>query len=372
MNINRHNYETFFLLYVDKELSAAEMQAVELFVQENPDLQMELSLLQDAVVKPEDIVLEKKDWLYADENASVLQESLLLYADSELSAADTKKVEALLATDKRAKSEWDLLRRTKLEADTTIVFEDKGLLYRKEEGRVIGMKWWRAAAAAILLGIGLWAGITVYRNSQIVPAKSQDQGLASNGSTGQPQNQTGDPGTGTADVNAKTAGVNESATASATGKKTEPDNPAKNTDTKSEERNKRFASDDKKNIVIQAPESKKEDNNLPKPNSENINRPDRNEFAVSNVKPENSNISTSGVNNVVVTTKPAVADPVAIPVAYAEEDTNNDRYLYMDEDKVRRTKIGGLLRKAKRLLERNANVKTGDGLKVAGFEIALK
>ena len=34
--------------------------------------------------------------------------------------------------------------------------------------------------------------------------------------------------------------------------------------------------------------------------------------------------------------------------------------------------LGGILRKAKRMLERNTNIKTGDGLKVAGFEIALK
>ena len=86
MNINRHNYEAFFLLYVDKELSAADRKAVDVFVQENPDLQMELTLLQQTVVKADDIVLDKKDWLYMEEEISALQENLLLYADDELNA----------------------------------------------------------------------------------------------------------------------------------------------------------------------------------------------------------------------------------------------------------------------------------------------
>ena len=80
MNINRHNYEEFFLLYVDNELSASEKKAVDVFVQENPDLQAELLSLQQTVIKAEDIVLEKKDWLMMEERIPVLQENLLLYA----------------------------------------------------------------------------------------------------------------------------------------------------------------------------------------------------------------------------------------------------------------------------------------------------
>ena len=97
MNINRHNYETFFLLYVDKELSAADRKAVDVFVQENPDLQMELSLLQQTVVNVDDVVLDKKDWLYMEEDISALQENILLYADNELTAADKNAVDALFS-----------------------------------------------------------------------------------------------------------------------------------------------------------------------------------------------------------------------------------------------------------------------------------
>ena len=44
MIVNIHNYEAYFLLYVDNELSAKEKAEVELFVQQNPFYQNELSL----------------------------------------------------------------------------------------------------------------------------------------------------------------------------------------------------------------------------------------------------------------------------------------------------------------------------------------
>ncbi len=141
MNINRHNYEEFFLLYVDKELSAAERKAVDVFVKQNPDLKMELELLQQTVIKADDIVLDKKNWLYMEEDISALQENLLLYADGELSFSEKKSVEALLATDKTAQAEWGILHQTKLQPDMAVVFTDKKSLYKKEPGIVIAFNW---------------------------------------------------------------------------------------------------------------------------------------------------------------------------------------------------------------------------------------
>ena len=46
MSINRHNYEEFFILYLDNELSSEHRRQVELFVEQHPDLGEELQLLE--------------------------------------------------------------------------------------------------------------------------------------------------------------------------------------------------------------------------------------------------------------------------------------------------------------------------------------
>ncbi|MEP7255294.1 MAG: hypothetical protein ABI666_05930, partial [Ferruginibacter sp.] len=151
---------------------------------------------------------------------------------------------------------------------------------------------------------------------------------------------------------------------------------------------KQNTTEQKDNIAVQK-ESSKPTNNLPKPYFENINNKVSNEIVRNNVIPENgNNITGSGINDIIAKsnpneriTNPVIADvnigntdltTTAIPVVNKTTGENNGRFLDIDESKGKRTMLGGLLRKAKRIVERTTNIKTGDGLKVAGFEIALK
>lgn len=67
MDINRNNYETSFLLYLDGELNSAGMVEVEKFLSENADLQKEFELLQHTVLLPEEIIYEHKELLFHKE-----------------------------------------------------------------------------------------------------------------------------------------------------------------------------------------------------------------------------------------------------------------------------------------------------------------
>src|SRR5450432_3159163 len=67
MDINRNNYETFFLLYLDGELGPVDKQAVESFLNENSDLQKEFILLQQTIFSPEEMIFEHKELLFRKE-----------------------------------------------------------------------------------------------------------------------------------------------------------------------------------------------------------------------------------------------------------------------------------------------------------------
>jgi len=71
MNINRHNYEEFFLLYVDGELSAPERKLVELFVQENADLANELQMFEQTKLPTETMLFADKSTLYKTDTGLV-------------------------------------------------------------------------------------------------------------------------------------------------------------------------------------------------------------------------------------------------------------------------------------------------------------
>jgi len=166
MNINRHNYEECFLLYIDNELTVEQKKQVELFVKENPDVEEEWVMLQQSKLIPDNtMVFEEKHILMKDENNSFInlnnyEEWLVLYVDNELNTEEKKIVEKFAAAHPHVQTDLGLFRQTKLGTEKEFSFPNKELLYRKEEKvKIISIRWWRVAAAAILI---IAAGVTMY------------------------------------------------------------------------------------------------------------------------------------------------------------------------------------------------------------------
>jgi hypothetical protein len=70
--INNSNYESFFLLYIDNELTAIEKQDVDAFLRGNPALVDEFEQIKQTKLQPEAITYMQKHVLYRQEKEDVL------------------------------------------------------------------------------------------------------------------------------------------------------------------------------------------------------------------------------------------------------------------------------------------------------------
>jgi hypothetical protein len=371
MNINRHNYELFFLLYIDNELSVPERNALELFVQENADLQEELQMLKQTVVQPDKFTFKGKDRLLKPEIvAAELQEQLLLLIDNELDATQSKKLELLLAADESAGTELQLLQQTKLIANNNIVFADKKSLYRKEPARVvafdpIAIGWRRLAVAAVFIGFAIW-GTVIYFNSGNKVAIDE---TASNNGLKQPAVVKPAPAT--------VLPVEKTPPAETIAAVTPEPVISKKVTQKAIEPSANKLQElpvIKKNNDLVA-EQKIITNNLPKPYFEENNNTASNKNKPANVIPQTQNINPAIIASSGIDKK---APPEENNTIYAASFTDNkemneDRFVLSDsDDDEKKSKLSGFLRKAKRVIERTTSIKSGDNnLKVANIEIAI-
>src|SRR5205809_5155418 len=143
--INRNNYEEFFLMYVDGELSAENQLAVENFVRQNTDLAVELEMLMHTKLSPEKIEFADKENLLRTEGNSInefnYEEYFLLYIDNELSAAKRQEVEMYVLKHPKLQDEFTTLKQTIL-APEIISYGDKQDLYRTEKRRTVYFRPW--------------------------------------------------------------------------------------------------------------------------------------------------------------------------------------------------------------------------------------
>jgi hypothetical protein len=163
-SINHHNYEEFFLLYVDGELSASDKEAVEQFVQANPDLAIELEMLQQMQLPAQEMIYAGKEDLYKKESSAVqyenYEEQFLLHVDKQLSSEEEEKLAIFVLQNPALQEAFTLLKQTRLFPET-IIFRDKSSLYRKEAKEKPGfyLSWQRMAIAAAVLGLIVVTGL---------------------------------------------------------------------------------------------------------------------------------------------------------------------------------------------------------------------
>jgi hypothetical protein len=89
MKINLQNYESYFLSYIDNELSLADKIEVEQFIKENPGYENEFASLKQTVLAVDNIIFENKSSLYRLE---AMEASLPIAFKQKLYREETKVV----------------------------------------------------------------------------------------------------------------------------------------------------------------------------------------------------------------------------------------------------------------------------------------
>jgi hypothetical protein len=160
--IHLGNYEEFFVLYMDNELSDAQVKMVDEFLAANPDLKNEFEMLMITKLPLEKFSFDKKDLLAENIKLTSVGEELLLYIDDELPADKKKTVELEISSNKDYQLQHQSLLQTKLDLSEKIEYPNKKELYRRTE-RVIPIKMWmRVAAAVVIVAVG---GILYFSNN---------------------------------------------------------------------------------------------------------------------------------------------------------------------------------------------------------------
>ncbi len=379
MNINLNNYESFFLLYVDNELSAAEKVCVDGFIKEYPHLAEELQVLQGLILPAEEFASLDKNNLYRsvgiEEN---MQEAMLLHLDNELPASASKKLTESIDADKILQQNWQQLLQTRLPAEA-IIFEDKESLYKKEPARIVSFRFVKWAVAAAILAAGFFTAVTLLRQqaqtgvdlaNSVKEATGKDTSLAKVNNNNEINQATSKPGQMASAENPEIAqqkvsqpALSNSKVAAVVKQKMATVNTSK------EIVDQQLAALEPKKAVIATIEKNDPINVLAaNKNPEVI-------IAKSNDMNMRTDLANSGtrppveiIDREIGETKRTFAKLASLE---QDEDVSSNSILGIDADAVGRTKAGVFFKKLKRTVTRSAHINTGKTLKIAGFEFAL-
>ena len=160
MTITLNNYEEYFLLLADNELSPAEEILVKQFATQHPHLQEELQLLMACRLDATDMPLFPKENLLRPtiwniETPEPIYTQMLNLLDNELPASETESLKYKIAASPVLQAEWNTLQKTLLSAEA-IVYPNKESLYRRHKIRPLVWMRWAAAAAVLAIGWLLW------------------------------------------------------------------------------------------------------------------------------------------------------------------------------------------------------------------------
>lgn len=163
MDINRNNYESFFMDYLDGKMSPDQVIKLMSFLRENPDLKTELEEFEEINIEPdkkrfESKITLKKTFIVDDSNFDDL---CIASLEGDLNEEEATLFQNWLQQNHLKVKEFELYKKTRLIPEK-ITFDFKSTLKKSYAGRIFTPKVriYFSAAASIIILIALYVFIS--------------------------------------------------------------------------------------------------------------------------------------------------------------------------------------------------------------------
>jgi len=172
IKITRHNYESFFIDYIDGSLSAAEQAELMAFLEQNADLAEELEGIRRVMLEAKPNEYGNKEELKRVDHTQLGIKSRVDYLciaelENDISPKEEEELSTIISKSKENKLAHSLYQKLKLTPDKTISYSQKQSLKRIGIGSISLQTLVRATSVAASLGL-LIGIVTLIRVSPVI------------------------------------------------------------------------------------------------------------------------------------------------------------------------------------------------------------
>ncbi len=162
--INRSNYESYFIDYIDGNLPNDLVDEFLDFLKGNPDLAEELKAVSGIKLHAEPGIFANKTKLYKTDDVETADFQSVAFIEGDLNEQEEQQFLDDLATDDAKLKDLQLLQKIKLQPDLAIRFPEKEKMLHRPKPIYL---WPMRIAALLLLFFSVWALIP--RKNQVIP-----------------------------------------------------------------------------------------------------------------------------------------------------------------------------------------------------------
>lgn len=183
-DINRNNYEEYFLDFQDGELSPSDENLLMLFLNENPDLKSEIELFEADKIPVDNTFFEnkmelKKPRILSGVTINNFDELCIARMEGDLKRRETIEFDKFIAGNKKKEKEYNLYKLTKIQPDNFVVFQNKESL-KKSEKKIFVLKnnyQWISVAASIIILLAIYLFIPKEKGDNKLPVAELDKSI---------------------------------------------------------------------------------------------------------------------------------------------------------------------------------------------------